>query len=113
MKQKSGDAQRARYEKTVRNKKKPGCLVCLPVIALVLNIVPYVFFLMVPSPLILFLIGIFPIIGFVVGVVALCCGKKRIGRPGQVISIIAVAWPFVFVATITLLDRVGALMTVM
>ena len=66
-------------------------------------------FLGQPHVIILFLISIFPIAGVVVGIVALCYGKKRIGKLGQVISIIAIAWPLVFIITTILLDNVGAL----
>ena len=81
----------------------------LPLTALLLNIIPYFLFLGQPNVFILLLIGIFPVIGVVVGIVALCYGKKRIGKLGQVISIIAIAWPIIFIVTTILLDTAGAL----
>ena len=105
MDQKPNDEQNMGSEETMLIEEKLG----LPITALLLNIIPYLLFLGQPNVFILLLIGIFPIIGVVVGIVALCFGKKRIGKLGQVFSIIAIAWPIVFIITMVLLDNVGAL----
>ena len=95
------------------NNKKFGCIMCLPYTALLLNLITYILFLIWPSPFIIFLFGIFPIIGFLIGIIALCCGKKRIGKLGMIISLVAIAWPFIFIATIQLFGRAGALLPIM
>jgi len=87
--------------------------IVLPIIALMLNILPFLLFLMTPSIIILFLISIFPFIGFILGIVALCKGKKRIGTPGLVLASLAVAWPLVFFITFLLLEATGSLMPIM
>ena len=81
----------------------------LPLVALLLNIIPFLLFLMGRDVIFLVLISIFPISGFIIGMVALCYGKKRIGTSGVVISIIAIAWPLIFIVTVLMLDSVGAL----
>jgi len=81
----------------------------LPITALLLNIIPFVIFIGNPDVIVLAVLSIFPFAGFIVGVTALCFGKKRIGKTGMVISIIAVAWPVVFVAAVILIGAMGAL----
>ena len=110
MQRKPGNIETTSSVESSGNLKMSGCIISLPSIALLLNIIPYVLFLMSRNYIILMLLSIFPIIGFLVGITALCFGKKRIGKPGMIVSAIAVAWPLVFVATAVLLNSVGALM---
>ena len=105
MEQTPNDKQNTGSDDTILIEEKLG----LPITALLLNIIPYFLFLGSLNVFTLLLIGIFPISGVVVGIVALCYGKKRIGTLGQVISIVAIAWPLVFIATTILLDTAGAL----
>ena len=110
MERKHDNIETTSSDESSGNLKTSGCIISLPSIALLLNIIPYVLFLWGRNFMVLILLSIFPIIGFLVGIIALCFGKKRIGKPGVIISIIAVAWPIVFVATTVLLNSVGALM---
>jgi len=81
----------------------------LPIAALLFNIIPYILFLGNTDWVLLFLIGIFPCIGMILGIIALCSGRKRIGKAGMAIAIIAACWPVVFVATVLVADVVGAM----
>ena len=105
MDQKPSDVQNTGSEDNNHSEKKLN----LPIAALLLNIIPFFLFLGSLNIFTLYLIGIFPIAGVIVGIFALCYGKKRIGTLGQVISIIAITWPIVFIVTTILLDAVGAL----
>ena len=105
MEQKPDVMQNIDPKDTTHSEKKLN----LPMVALMLNIIPYFLFLIWRDVFMLFFISIFPIAGFKVGIVALCHGKRRIGTLGQVISVIAIAWPLVFIASTILLGSVGAL----
>lgn len=50
-----------------------------------------------------------PVAGIVTGVVALCDGKRRNGRLGTALAIIAIALPFVIVGTVVLLLSTGVI----
>ena len=105
MEQNQNGLQNTDGEDTIQSGKKSN----LPIVALLLNVIPYLLFLASRDIIFLILIGIFPIAGFIVGITALCLGKKRIGERGLVISQIAVAWPLVFIATYITFGAVGAL----
>lgn len=83
----------------------------LPIIALLLNVVPFSMFLMTPHSLLLFLLGGFPLVGFIIAVVHICIGEKRIGRPAMIVSIIAAAWLLVFVWAVILMTSAGVVLT--
>ena len=80
----------------------------LPITALALNVIPYIIFVIEQNVFLLILIGFLPIIGVILGVIALCLGKKRIGKLGVILSIIAVIWPIIFIVTIMLFDYTGS-----
>ena len=102
---KPNDTQKTNSKNKVDSKKKLG----LPIAALLFNIVPYVLFLMEPNVILLMLMSIFPFIGFIMGIVALCKGKKHIGKSGGIISIIAISWSIVFIVTVIVFSTTGSL----
>ena len=90
--------------------QKPKNKLALPITALLLNIIPYILFLWEPSIIFLFLIGIFPIAGVLVGIVALCKGRKHIGKQGVILSWAAIAWSIVFLVTMIAFSATGGLL---
>jgi len=93
------DMQNMYTDETTPNKNKLG----VPVVALLFNIIPYILFLVQPIIIIFFpAIIVFTGFGVLVGIAALRDGKKHIGIRGVVISIIAIAWPLIFIATVFL-----------
>ena len=112
MEQKPTDTSNAKStdsEGVTANKKKSA----LPIVALLLNVIPFLYFIWNPDVIMLFLISIFPFAGFIAGIVALCSGKKRIGTPGVILSALAIAWPIVFVAVVMLFSYTGSLIFIM
>jgi len=105
MEQKPNETQTTNKKITQSTEYKLG----LPITALLFNIIPYLLFLVESDVFILIFISIFPFIGFLLGIVALCRGVERIGKHGRIISIIAIAWPVVFVLTTLLFSATGAL----
>ena len=105
MEQKNTDAQNTDSENVVHSKRKLG----IPIVALLFNIIPFLLFLMNPDVILLFLMSIFPIVGLLLGIISLCLGKRRIGKPGVILSIIAIAWPIVFIAVIFSFSATGSL----
>ena len=105
MEQKPDNIQNTNSVDVIHDKKSTR----LPVIALLLNIIPFILFLGQPDVILLILISVFPFAGFIVGIVALCYKKERIGKQGVIISIIAIAWPLVFIITVLLFDATGSL----
>jgi hypothetical protein len=50
-----------------------------------------------------------PPMGVLTGIVALCLGKKRIGKLGMILSAVAVIVPIAFVCTVIMLASRGAI----
>jgi len=103
MEDKSVDTQNVDYENTTRIEKKLG----LPIVALLLNVLPFIYFVVNPDVIMLILISLFPFCGVIIGIVALCYGKKRIGTLGVILSIFAIVWPIIFVAAVVLFSYTG------
>jgi len=92
----------------------------LPMIALVISFTPFIFFLLTivgytfPDIFLLNLLhrfsetillfsfygNLFCFIGIIMGIIALCKGKKKIGKKGFVLSIIAILWSSVWIGVI-------------
>jgi len=83
----------------------------LPIIALLLNVYPYYLFLRSLHYLFLFWLAPFVLVGLIIAIVHICLGKKRIGRPAMIISIVAAAWPLVFTGTVVLMHNMNALLS--
>lgn len=81
----------------------------LSIFALLLNVIPYILFLMEPHILVLLLLSAFPFMGIIIGIITVCLGEKRIGRPAMVMSAIVLAWPVVFVTTVILMTNTGVM----
>jgi len=77
--------------------------ICLPILALVLSFLTVCSVLFTPFPLLVALVAI------VVGVVSLCMGKKRIGKVGIVLSIIAIGLALVLFVLVLWISRLMAL----
>ena len=73
----------------------------LPIKALMLDILPTLSLL--AFPLLFPYLALFPIAGLILGIVSLLQGKKRIGKTGIVLSIIAIALPALLIALIIVL----------
>ena len=101
---------------TVNVSQKPE--ITLPVISVILDLLP-VLFAFLGSFLNsitnyafaeLFLISLFaPIIGVITGIISLCQGIRRIGVIGVVLAVIAIAAPFIFVFSVIIGFKTGAI----
>jgi len=84
----------------------------LPVMALIFSTAPFLIALLArinDGLSALFLISILmPIFGIIMGITSLGAGKKKIGVPGMIISITAIALPVGFVLSVILLVQTGA-----
>ncbi|MDR1538328.1 MAG: hypothetical protein LBU32_10095 [Clostridiales bacterium] len=77
----------------------------LPLIALGLNLFPWLLFfaasltqLQVLTSFAFHFMVLSPITGLIMGVISLCQGKARIGMAGKILAIVAIAWPLFWVA---------------
>ena len=75
--------------------------VALPIIAILIEIFPFIFSLVGRfTSLALLMMLILPVVGFILGVVSLRKGKAKTGMVGKIIAIVAVALPALWIGAI-------------